>query len=61
MMNTAKVAICLAIVVVAAVPAAAASGHRATRVVPRDPSPGIITDSCSTVVVGPCRTHRDSA
>jgi hypothetical protein len=62
MLRTAKIALCLAFVVLAAAPASAATGHRVARgqAPAYGPGPGIISDSCATVVVGPCRTHPES-
>ena len=62
MPRTAKIALCLAFVVLAAAPTVAATGHHPARsnVVPDSPGSGIISDSCSTVVIGPCRTHPES-
>jgi hypothetical protein len=62
MSNTVKIAFCLVIVALAAMPAAAAAGRHAARgsVVVPGPGSGIISDSCATVTVGPCRTRPDS-
>ena len=65
MFSTAKIALCVAIVLSAAAPAFAATGHRVVRgnapaynVAPA--GPGIISDQCPHVAVGPpCRTRPD--
>ena len=63
MLSTAKIALCVAIVLSTA-PALAATVHRAARGQAPDgntgPGPGIITDQCPHVAVGPpCRTRPD--
>jgi len=67
MSSTAKFAFCVAIALAATAPAFAATGHRVVRgnaptynVAPTGPGPGIISDQCPHVLVGPpCRTRPD--